>query len=53
MTAPVYPLPTPVILDTDIQGDVDDVGAVAVLHALAARGEAEITEELMLYQPQP
>src|ERR1700733_1573118 len=32
----------PVILDTDIASDVDDVGAVAVLHALANRGEAKI-----------
>jgi arylsulfatase A-like enzyme len=31
-----------VIFDTDIMGDVDDVGAVAALHALASRGEAEI-----------
>ncbi len=30
----------PVILDTDIGPDYDDVGAVAVLHALADRGEA-------------
>ena len=34
--------PVRVIFDTDIRGDVDDVGAVAVLHALAARGEATI-----------
>jgi inosine-uridine nucleoside N-ribohydrolase len=34
--------PVRVIFDTDIMGDVDDVGAVAVLHALAARGEAQI-----------
>ena len=34
--------PVPIIFDTDIMGDVDDVGAVAVLHALADRGEAEI-----------
>ena len=34
--------PVPVLFDTDIQGDVDDVGAVAMLHALADRGEAEI-----------
>ncbi len=34
--------PVPVIFDTDIMGDVDDVGAVATLHALAASGEAEI-----------
>src|SRR5687767_11741616 len=31
-----------VILDTDIGPDVDDAGAVAVLHALADRGEARI-----------
>ena len=34
--------PVPVIFDTDIQGDADDVGAVAVLHALADREEADI-----------
>ncbi|WP_128543203.1 nucleoside hydrolase [Larkinella soli] len=32
--------PVPVILDTDIGPDYDDVGAMAVLHALADRGEA-------------
>jgi len=32
----------PVILDTDIGPDCDDAGAVAVLNALADRGEAEI-----------
>ena len=32
----------PVILDTDMASDVDDVGSVAVLHALANRGEAKI-----------
>lgn len=31
-----------VVLDTDISGDVDDCGALAVLNALADRGEAEI-----------
>lgn len=31
----------PVILDTDIGPDYDDVGAVAVLHALADKGEAK------------
>lgn len=31
-----------VIFDTDISSDVDDVGAVAVLHALADQGKAEI-----------
>lgn len=34
--------PVPIIFDTDIMGDVDDVGAVAVLHALESRGEAKI-----------
>jgi len=33
---------TPIILDTDLDSDVDDVGALAVLHALANNGEAEI-----------
>lgn len=31
-----------IIYDTDMDSDVDDVGATAVLHALANRGEAEI-----------
>ncbi len=31
-----------VILDTDLDSDVDDVGALALLHALADSGEAEI-----------
>lgn len=31
-----------IILDTDISSDVDDAGAVAVLHALADRGDVEI-----------
>lgn len=34
--------PLRIIFDTDMMGDVDDVGAVAVLHALADRGEVEI-----------
>lgn len=34
--------PVPIILDTDIGPDCDDAGAVAVLHALARSGEAEI-----------
>lgn len=38
---PVKEVPR-IFLDTDISSDVDDVGAVAVLHALADRGEAEI-----------
>lgn len=34
--------PVKVIFDTDVCFDVDDAGAVAVLHALADRGECEI-----------
>jgi inosine-uridine nucleoside N-ribohydrolase len=34
--------PVKVIFDTDMQSDVDDIGAMAVLHALADRGEIEI-----------
>ena len=34
--------PVPVIFDTDIAPDYDDVGAIAILHALADRGEARI-----------
>jgi inosine-uridine nucleoside N-ribohydrolase len=33
--------PVPFILDTDIGPDYDDVGAIAVLHALADRGEVQ------------
>src|ERR1700685_390047 len=35
-------VPVPIILDTDIASDVDDVGAVAILHAMANHGEAKI-----------
>lgn len=35
-------LPTPVIFDTDMWGDIDDVLALAMLHALQDRGEARI-----------
>jgi len=34
--------PVGVILDTDMANDCDDAGALAVLHALADRGESEI-----------
>ena len=34
--------PAKVLYDTDMTLDVDDVGALAVLHALADRGEAEL-----------
>lgn len=36
------PIPVPVIFDTDIAGDYDDVGAMALLHAFADKGEAKI-----------
>jgi hypothetical protein len=36
------PAPVKIIIDVDLAEDVDDAGAVAVLHALADRGEAEI-----------
>lgn len=42
---PVTAAPAPpvkIILDVDLAEDVDDAGAVALLHALADRGEAEI-----------
>lgn len=42
-SAPVpHSPPLRVVLDTDIGPDVDDVGAVAILHALADLGEVEI-----------
>ncbi|QDV41232.1 Inosine-uridine preferring nucleoside hydrolase [Stieleria neptunia] len=34
--------PVPIIFDTDMAGDCDDAGALAVLNALADRGEAQI-----------
>lgn len=34
--------PVRIILDTDMESDVDDVGALAMLHALADFGETEI-----------
>jgi inosine-uridine nucleoside N-ribohydrolase len=34
--------PVKIVFDTDMAGDVDDVGALAILHALADTGEAEI-----------
>lgn len=33
---------TKIILDTDIGADCDDVGAIAILHTLANKGEAEL-----------
>jgi len=40
--APPAPPAVKVIFDTDMDSDCDDVGALAMLHALADRGEAEI-----------
>jgi hypothetical protein len=37
-----FSAPVPIICDTDFAGDVDDAGALAILHALADQGEAEI-----------
>jgi hypothetical protein len=34
--------PVKIVYDTDMAGDVDDVGALAILHAMADLGEAEI-----------
>src|SRR5947209_15747718 len=34
--------PRPIILDTDLGPDADDAGAVAMLHALADRGQVEL-----------
>jgi len=34
--------PVKIVIDADLAEDVDDAGALAVLHALADRGEAEI-----------
>jgi inosine-uridine nucleoside N-ribohydrolase len=41
-TPQTAPAATKVILDVDLAEDVDDAGALAVLHALANRGEVEI-----------
>lgn len=40
--APASAQAVKIIYDTDMESDVDDVGATAVLHALADQGEAEI-----------
>jgi len=36
------PQPVPIIFDTDMDSDCDDLGALALLHALADRGEARL-----------
>jgi len=43
MSSPVHAAePVKIIFDTDMDSDCDDVGALAMLHALADLGEAEI-----------
>lgn len=39
---PLQPAPVRIIFDSDMGPDADDAGALALLHALADRGEAEI-----------
>jgi len=41
-SAAAPPQPAPVIFDTDMDSDCDDLGALALLHALADLGEARI-----------
>lgn len=42
LSAAATSLPVPLIIDTDMSFDVDDVLAVCVAHALADRGEARL-----------
>ena len=44
--SPQLPQPVLVIFDTDMAPDYDDVGALAMLHAFADKGEAEILATL-------
>ena len=39
---PTTSTPVKIILDTDMSGDCDDAGTLAMLHALASRGECEL-----------
>lgn len=41
-TVTINAQPVKIIFDTDMESDVDDVGALAMLHGLADNGEAEI-----------
>lgn len=41
-TSSVRAQPINIIFDTDMESDVDDVGALAMLHSLADQGEADI-----------
>lgn len=42
LTTNLFSQPVKIIYDTDMESDVDDVGATAILHVLADQGEAEI-----------
>ena len=42
LTSLVHAAPLPVILDTDMDSDVDDVAALSQLHVMADRGEATL-----------
>jgi hypothetical protein len=42
MRPPRFDNPTPLIIDTDMSIDADDVGALCVAHALVDRGEARL-----------
>lgn len=39
--------PVPIIVDSDCESDVDDIGAFAVLHALADNGECDILATIL------
>ncbi len=43
---PAVAQPVRIIFDTDMESDVDDVGALAMLHGFANRGDAEILATL-------
>lgn len=51
-TAPFAEIPK-IIFDTDMTGDCDDCGALAVLHALADRGEVELLGCIASYGGNP
>ena len=44
------PTAVPIIFDTDIGTDVDDAGALAILHVLVDRGEAKMPETMSANQ---
>jgi inosine-uridine nucleoside N-ribohydrolase len=46
-SGPPSPTPVRIIFDTDMDTDCDDAGALAILHTLADRGEAEILGTLV------